>query len=178
MKPLPTPKVDAIVWTWMKEVLLNPDEVEAELREQSAHVAEKHAALDKELQDLYGRKVEIENQLRRLLGLYARGTFPEEMLDTEVAQQNRILSSIETEIARVDRQRQTPLTEDRITALRAFAEELQRGIEVAEQDFDARRRLVELMDVRVTVVWRDQEIWFQITSDLGEGLLRYTSKSL
>jgi hypothetical protein len=160
----------------MKEVLLNPDELEAELREQSAHLAEKYAALDRELHRLYEQKVEIENQLRRLIGLYARGIFPEEMLDTEVAQQKLILSTIDTEIANVERQRQTPFTEDRIAALRAFAEELQRGIDRAEQDFGARRHLVELMDVRLVVVWRDKEIWFQITSDLGEGLLRYTSR--
>ena len=65
----------------------------------------------------------------------------EEMLDTEAAQKNLVLASIETEIANVERQRQTPLTEDRIEALRTFAEELQRGIAEAEERFRSTQAL-------------------------------------
>jgi hypothetical protein len=42
--------------------------------------------------------------------------------------------------------------------VRAFAEELQRGIARAEEDFTARRELVELMDVRVQLYWEGQEM--------------------
>ena len=45
-------------------------------------------------------------------------------------------------------------------------------IEDAEQDFAARRQLVELLDVRVQVVLRGDVIWLKLTSLLGKGRKR------
>ena|GEM_PF-1827029 len=89
-----------------------------------------------------------------------------------------MVQAIQEAIDHNERQRQAPLTDDHIVALRALAEELQRGINEAENNFTARRQLVELMDVRVEVLWNDQEIWLRLASDLGEGVKRFALKSL
>jgi len=71
-----------------------------------------------------------------------------------------------------------PITEDRIAALRAFTEELQRGIAQAEQDVTARRALVEMMDVHVQLYREGDELWLKLTSDLGAGVKRFVLMSL
>ena len=68
--------------------------------------------------------------------------------------------------------RQIVVSDDRSAALRAFAAEHQRRIAEAEGDFAVRRQLVELLDVRVQVVLRGDELWLKLTSVLGEGLKR------
>ena len=178
LRPISTPKLDVIVWEWMKEVLLNPDEIEAELREQMAHRQEKLAELDVERERLYQRKVEIDNELTRLLELYTRGSLPIELLDAKAIEKRTMMQAIQEAIDHNERQRQTPLTDDHVAALRALAEELQRGINEAENSFTARRHLVEVMDVRVEILWENQEIWLRLTSDLGEGVKRFASRSL
>jgi hypothetical protein len=53
---------------------------------------------------------------------------------------------------------------------------LQRGIARAEEDFTARRELVELMDVRVQLYWEVQDLWLKLTSNLGKGVKRFVSR--
>jgi len=127
---------------------------------------------------LYQRKIEIDNELARLLELCTRGNFPIELLETKSIEKRTMVQAIQEAIDHNERQRQAPLTDDHIVALRALAEELQRGINEAENNFTARRQLVELMDVRVEVLWNDQEIWLRLASDLGEGVKRFALKSL
>jgi hypothetical protein len=79
---------------------------------------------------------------------------------------------LEEAIEHNERQRQTVASDDRSTAIRAFATEHQRKLDDAEGDFAARRQLVELLDVRVQVVLRGDELWLKLTSVLGEGLKR------
>jgi hypothetical protein len=102
---------------------------------------------------------------------------PVDILDQKVAERRELLRVIEEAITGVEQQRHAPLTEDRIAAVRAFAEELQRGITRAEEDFTTRRELIELMNVRVQLYWEGQELWLNLTSDRGEGVKRFALKA-
>ena len=74
---------------------------------------------------------------------------------------------LETTIAALEKERadlamtleaQTP-TDDQIKSIENFAREVAGALEEAEKDFDARRRIIDLLDVQVTLVREEgQEI--------------------
>ena len=95
-----------------------------------------------------------------------------ELLDVKAAELRELLRVIQEAIEHNERQRQTVIGDDRSTAIRALAAEHQPRIAEAEGDFAVRRQLVELLDVRVQVVVRGDEIWLHLTSLLGTGRKR------
>jgi len=172
MRPLFVPAVDALVWAWMKEVMANSGALNAANADHTAVHDARLAILDRERDQLYRQKVEHEQALSRLVDLYTRGSIPIELLDAKAAELRELVRVLQEAIEHNERQRQTVESDDRSAAIRAFAAEHQRRIADAEHDFAARRQLVELLDVRVQVVLRGDEIWLKLTSVLGEGLKR------
>jgi len=49
------------------------------------------------------------------------------------------------------------LSDDQIATITEFAQKVSKGLEIADQDFEARRRIVDLLDVRVTLAIEDGE---------------------
>jgi len=172
MRPVPVLVLDAIVWAWMKKVVANPGALNAVHADHTAVLADRLAALDRERDQLYRQKVEHEQALSRLVDLYARGSIPIDLLDAKAAELRELLRVIQEAIEHNERQRQTVASDDRSTAIRALAAEYQPRIADAEGDFAARRQLVELLDVRVQVVLRGDELWLHLTSLLGKGRRR------
>jgi len=172
MRPLFVPAVDAVVWAWMKKVVANPGVLNAAHADHTAVQTERLAALDREREQLYRQKVEHEQALSRLVNLYTRGSIPIELLDAKAAEPRELLRVFQDAIEHNERERQTIIGDDRSAALRAFAAEHLRRIADAEHDFAARRQLVELLDVRVQVVRRGDELWLHLTSLLGKGRKR------
>lgn len=172
MRPLFVPAMHALVWAWMKEVMANLNTLEAAHADHTAVLAERLATLDQERDQLYRQKVEQEQALSRLVDLYTRGSIPIELLDAKAAELRELLRVFQDAIEYNERQRQIVASDDRSTAIRAFAAEHQSMIADAEQDFAARRQLVELLDVRVQVVMRGDEVWLHLASLLGKGRRR------
>jgi hypothetical protein len=172
MRPVSVPVVDTIVWAWMKELVANPNAMEAAHAHHAAVQAQRLEALEQEREQLYGQKVEHEQALSRLVDLYTRGSLPIELLDVKAAELRELLRVLQEAIEHNERHRQTVIGDDRNAALRTFAQEHQRRIADAEHDFVARRQLVELLDVRMQVVLRGDEHWLKLTSILGEGRKR------
>jgi len=160
--------VDALVWAWMKEVMANPGTLKAVHADHATVQAERLAALDRERNHLYEQKVEHEHALSRLVHLYTRGSLPIELLDAKTTELRELLRVLQEAIEHNERQRQVVASDDRGAAIRAFAVKHQRRIVDAEQDFAARRQLVELLDVRVQVVRHGDDLWLHLTSLLGK----------
>jgi hypothetical protein len=172
MRPVSVPVLDAIVWAWMKKVVANPGALKTAHADHTAVQTERLAALNQERDQLYRQKVEHEQALSRLVDLYTRDSIPIKLLDAKAAELRELLRALQEAIEHNERQRQIVLCDDRSGAIRAFAQEHQRRIADAEGDFAARRQLVELLDVRVQVVLRDDDLWLHLTSLLGKGRKR------
>jgi site-specific DNA recombinase len=172
MQPLFVPAVDAVVWAWMKKVVANPGALNAAHADHTAVQDARLSELDQERDQLYRQKVAQEQALSRLVDLYTRGNIPIELLDAKAAELRELLRLLQEAIEHNESQRQTVASDDRSAAIRAFAAEHQRRIADAEHDFAARRQLVELLDLRVQVVLRGDEIWLKLTSVIREGLKR------
>ncbi len=92
-------------------------------------------------------------QLERLLDLYLSGDFDKEVLNDRKARLETTIAALEKERAdlAMTLEAQT-LTDDQITSIENFAREVAGGLEEVEKDFNARRRIIDLLDVQVTLV--------------------------
>jgi hypothetical protein len=149
-------QVDAVVWEWVKSLLLDPAALARGLGEHQAERERENAPLRERLRvvgDLIAGK---QTQLDRLLDLYLSGEFPKEVLTERKARLETTISALEKERAGlVTRLEARTLTPGEIQSLQDFAAKVGQGLEVADTDFETRRRVIEYLDVQTTLTVED-----------------------
>lgn len=97
-------------------------------------------------------------QYEWLLDLYVAGDVPKEMLIDRKTSLETAIEALEKERASLSATlKAQKLTQDQIQSLQGFAREVADGLEVANQDFATRRRIIETLDVTVTLVVENGE---------------------
>ncbi len=149
-------RVDAVMWEWMVSFLTDPIALETglwahhqELEAQNKPIRVRLAVID----DLLSNNRE---QLERLLDLYLAGDFNREVLTDRKARLEETITALEKERdeltaylgARV-------LSVEQIQTIQEFAAKIGENLEAMGDDFDARRGLIEALDVRATLVVED-----------------------
>ncbi len=151
-------KVDAAIWGWVREYLQEPQKLkeglEAYRNDQDKLNAPLHARL-KVVEDL----LEDNNaQLARLLDLYLGGAFPKEMLTERKAKLEGIIVGLRQERARLVMQlEQGNLQAETIQEIVDFAAKIAQGLGEADKNFQARRHIIELLDVRAVLAIENGE---------------------
>jgi hypothetical protein len=108
-------------------------------------------------------------QLRRLLDLYLAGDFPKEMLIDRKSRLEEIIDALEREWTGLSAQLEIEaISEEEIQSLRDFAAEVSEGLEQAEEHFETRRRIIEELDVQVTLSVEDGQRVLYARCMLGE----------
>lgn len=150
--------VDDLVWEWVKSYLSDPTklaegltEYQSEHERETAPLRERLAVLDKLILDNRG-------QLDRLLDLYLSGDFPKDALLERKARLTDTITALEQEREGLAAQlRAQSLTESEIQSVYDFAAEVAEGLSAADEDFETRRRIIELLDVRATLAIEEGE---------------------
>jgi hypothetical protein len=97
---------------------------------------------------------------------------PERLVNQLISEQSHKLQLIEAEIAKREREIQTPLKDAVISGLVAFSKDFAEHLEAVEQIFEGRRTVVDGLDVRAVVLRKGEEIWLKLSSILQpEGVL-------
>lgn len=164
--------VDEAVWKWIKSFLTDPTELVNGFRAYQEERERENAPLRERLSVVNELLDENRSQLDRLLDLYLSGDFPKDLL-TE--RKNRL----ETTVAALDQERTSltnhleaqSLTDDEMQSLRAFAAEVARGLDAAEQDFETRREIIELLNVEGTLAMEDEQKVTYVRCMLGDAEL-------
>jgi site-specific DNA recombinase len=145
-------QVDATVWGWLKELLLNPEALRQNLEEQQAEQEEANKPLHDRLAVIDDLLVDNRRKLEKLLDLYLLGDFDKEMLTERKARLEMTITALEKEqgdlVAALEA---TILSDDQIMTIEDFARKVAGGLAKAETDFEARRQIIDLLDVRVTL---------------------------
>jgi site-specific DNA recombinase len=161
--------VDAEVWHWIKSFLIHPEVLEHGLRgiqkerdrEQEPMRARLHM-VDQLLSDKRQR-------LDRLVELYLSARFDQKVLEDHKAKLDAQVAGLERErAALVSRIEAETLSDQHIADLGAFAEQVAESFGEAETDFASKRRLVEQLDVRVTLTAREDSREIHISCLLGQ----------
>lgn len=149
-------QVDKAVWEKVKEWLQHTEVLRQTLEEAQAQREEANKPLRDRLAVVDDLLADNRRQLEKLLDLYLSGDFPKEVLTERKARLETTIAALEKERADlvVTLEAQT-LTDEQILTIEQYAGEIADGLEEAENDFEARRRIIEGMDVQVRLTVED-----------------------
>lgn len=95
-------------------------------------------------------------QLDRLLDLYLSGEFPRDVLTDRKTRLEATIGGLQRERAGlVAALEARTMTEDQVQDILSFARRIALGLEAADHDFEAKRQIVELLDVQATLAVED-----------------------
>jgi site-specific DNA recombinase len=176
---LPTfraPQVDGAVWEWLTGFLMNSENLRQGLEARKAAMEDAHRPLRERLELLDDQFIGYRRQMERLLDLYLAGDFPKEVLAQRKAQLESIISGLEKERTSLRAQLdEAILTEEDIATIEEFAERVRAGLDNA--DFEAKRRVIELLDVQVVLNVEDGQKVAHVRCELGQELLIVSNTS-
>lgn len=117
-------------------------------------------------------------QLERLIDLYVSGDFPREALTERKERLEGTVEALERErqdlVPRLEAQ---TLTDEQVQTITEFAREVVQGLEIADASFEARRYLIEALDVWATLVVEDRQKVIYVRCMVGDGVLPVASTS-
>jgi len=158
---LPTVRADyadAAAWEWIGQFLADPAALARGLQAEQSQRAEATRPLRDRLAVVDSLLSDRQNQLEKLLDLYLDGNFPRDVLTGRQKQLEDGIAALARErVALAGQLEQESLTEDQVCSIIEYAGEVARGLEVAEQSHEARRRVVDMLDVHVTLTAEDGE---------------------
>jgi len=148
--------VDTAVWDWVKSFLIDPVALAEGLRTEQEEREEASRPLRDRLAVVDDLLADNQRQLERLLDLYLSDDFPKELLTERQERLYETLGALERERADlVARLAAQTLTDEQVQTIAEFAQEVAQGLEKADNDFAARRQLIEMLDVRATLAVED-----------------------
>jgi len=148
--------VDAKVWEWVKDLLLEPERLRRRLEKQQAEQEKTSQPLRDRLAVIDDLLTDDRRRLERLLDLYLSGDFAKEMLTDRKARLETTIAALEKERADlVINLESRTISDAQILTIEKFAKKVAEGLEKAENSFESKRQIIDLLDVRVTLVVED-----------------------
>jgi len=144
--------LDAGVWQWLRRLLVDPDLLALGLRAQSQQRLEHNAPLAQQIQSFDALLADKEIRQERLLDLYLDGGITKE---TWLERKKRI----DEEVGHLEQERQglqdqlqsEGVSDEEIETIQEFAAAISESLDLTDDDFEVRRRVVEMLDVRATL---------------------------
>lgn len=165
--------VDAAVWEWVEALLADPAALARGLREHQLQREEANEPARRRLQLTEDLLADNRKQLERLLDLYLSGGFDKDILSDRKARLEMTIKALDKERSELTAQLEAELlTDDQIAALEGFAIKTWQGLVAAEHNFEARRAVVDALDVRATLSREDGKIVASVQCILGGDSLR------
>ena len=165
-------QVDGAVWCWIKSFLTSPETLAKGLQEYQAGKDKENAPLRERLRTIESLLTDNQAQLERLLDLYLAGDFAREMLIERKALLETTISALQRERDSLARQIETrTLTGEQIRGIQDFAAQVAKGLDVIQESFEARRRVIELLDVQATLTIEDGQKVAHVRCALGDDSL-------
>ncbi len=172
-------QVDAVVWEWVRSFLADPAALQAGLDGYRAEQSRRNTPMRDRLVIVDDLIADNRTQLARLLDLYLAGDFDKEMLTERKSRLEATVKALEKERAALAAHLETKtLTEGQVQSIQEFAAKVGQGLGVADTSFEARRKLVDLLDVTARLAVEDGDKVIYVACNLGEGVLSVASKTI
>jgi hypothetical protein len=149
-------QVDQAIWKKVREWLLHPEALGQSLEEVQARLEQESKPLHDHLSMIDDLLADNRRELEKLLDLYLSSDLSKETFVDRKTRYETTVAALEKERADliVILKSQT-LTDEQIETIERFARKIAGGLEEAEEDFEARRHIIEGMDVQVRLIIED-----------------------
>lgn len=162
-------QVDSTVWEWLVWFLSDPKALETGLWAHRQEVESANKPLRERLDVVEDLLTNNRAQLERLLDLYLAGDFSREILTERKARLEATITALEKEQANLlAHLKARVLTTAQIQTIQEFAAKVTENLAAMHDDFEMKRRLVEELDVHVTLAVDDEKKVIYARCLLGE----------
>jgi site-specific DNA recombinase len=153
-------RADPVVWEWIKSLMLNPKRLEQGLKSYQAVRDNESEPLRSQIQLIDAQLTNYRSQLERLIDLYLSNEIAKDMLVDRKARLESTVAALEKEKSELDQQLETKtLTAEQIKTILDFATAIRDRLSYADENFAARRQLIELLDVTGRVVKEEEGLF-------------------
>jgi len=179
LKPGNSSKIDMIVWGWIKSIVLDGKTLEEGLASYQVECKTKSGPLHDRIEVVMDLIVKNEKQLAMLLDLYLNGDYSKELLTDRK-------SRLESTIAALDKERDKLIvsldavtyTPSQLDSIREFACDLALGLDIADQDFKKRKRIIELLNVTGTLTDENDKQILSLSCIIGKDFLSVETSAI
>jgi site-specific DNA recombinase len=160
--------VDRVVWDWLVDWFRDPDDLRRKLEAYQAEREQANAPIMAALKVNDDLIAENQRQLDRLLDAYQSGVFDLDAVTERKHRLDETIAALGREREKLQGRLAGELTSDEIKSLFQFSSELSRGLDKMSKNFAARRKVIEMLDVRGILVVEGNERVCNASFILGE----------
>ena len=155
-RPFRGPDVDRVVWEWFVNLIKNPQALAAGLQDNQDESVQQNQGMLNRLELIEKQIADQELQLSKLLDLYLSGDFPREILTERKARLEEHIANLRNEHEKTRKMiEKVALTDRQIDEIQLFCNNVRDRLDTT--DFDERRQLFEMFDVRGTLALENEE---------------------
>jgi len=177
---LPTFRADQVepaVWDWIRSFLKDPKKLAEGLQTEREELERENAPLRERVAVVDDLLAEHQRQLERLLDLYLSEDFPKEVMIERRSRLEQTIGSLQRErLGLAEQVESRTLTDEQIQNVQEFAEKVAAGLGVADNDPKTRRRIIEDLNVQVTLTIENGAKVAYVQCLLGESALAIVSR--
>lgn len=170
---------DDRIWQWMKETLASPAKIREQVEGQRARQEEARRPIRNQLTVIEQLLTKQRQQLERALDTYLEGDILRELLTERTDRLMDGIGALEAERAQLIQQLGADvLTDEQLQSLETFAAAVEARLPAADQDFERRRALVEMVSLRGKLLMIDGQQSISLNGHLGESTPLFVSQTL
>jgi site-specific DNA recombinase len=153
-------RADPVVWEWIKSLMLHPNRLEEGLNSYQAARESESEPLRSQIQLIDAQLTNHRSQLERLVDLYLSNEIARDLLVDRKARLESTIAALEMEKSELVQQLETrTLSAGQIQTILDFATAIRNRLSYADENFAARRQLIELLDVTGRVVKEEEGLF-------------------
>jgi len=171
-------RVEALVWSWIKSLLLEPETLRRVISEYQQEQRERIRPQLSMLESTQARLEELEGQKTRLIDAYSRGILSLDELASNKSTLDKEIGELTQAIGllRAETEPQV-LSAARIETIEGIAAEIRDGAILTDGNKETQRAIFQLLDVHVDLSFDGHQRWADIRCNFGSEryAVEYTS---
>jgi len=168
--------LDAIIWEWVKGLLSDPLQLQDGLDQYKQNRESEFAPFHQRLQVVDELITSNRIQLDRLLDLFLGGDFQKEVLIERKTRLEETIIGLEREQSTLIARLNMDVTEEIENAIKEIVAKIGEGLSFADDDFDTKRQIIDLLDVTATLTRENGQKVAYVSCMLGSEIFGLTAK--
>ncbi|MCB0176371.1 MAG: recombinase family protein, partial [Anaerolineae bacterium] len=160
--------VEDVVWGWIKSILLDENLLDQVLNEYNQIQFEEKQPITGMIEANQAKIEEFQNEKQRLIDGYAAGILSLYDIAPKKTELDKSIQNLKDAITELQADLDfNALNDDELDLIHEYAQRIRKAIDEADNDFEVKRRVLELLMVEVTLSEDDEGKWADIRCVLG-----------
>ena len=172
---------DQAIWQEIRSFLQNPIKLIKGIKENQDRQEQVNKPLKERLATIDTYIQQKQAELTKLIDLYLSDEFDREILLEKKQRLQTMITSLTDEQGQLENQLTKVITDDEIEQIEEYSQQIAAGLDIADEDFENRRRLLDYLGVTIEFTFEDKTEVAYLTCEFGhhkrlEKLMRASSR--